>query len=64
MRHPALSGSECACVQCWLLSMLTCHLRRPVVCQVTFSTTDTFPPLTKVLSFVGRKGVCPMKAVY
>lgn len=62
MRHPTLSGSKCTCVQCWLLSLLTCHLRRSVASQVTFSATDTFPPLTKVLSFIGHKGICPYES--
>lgn len=62
MRHPTLSGSKCTCVQCWLLSLLTCHLRRSVASQVTFSATDTFPPLTKVLSFISHKGICPYES--
>lgn len=62
MRHPTLSGNKCTRVQCWLLSVLTCLLRRSVACEVTFSSTDTFPPLTKVLSFIGHKGICPYES--
>lgn len=42
-------------------SVLTCHLRRSLLVKWHFPVS-TFPPLTKVLSFIGRKGSCPYES--
>lgn len=61
MHHPTLWGNKCARVQCWLLSVSPAISGRWVACELTFSSIH-FPPLTKVLSFSGHKGIRPYES--